>query len=604
MRLAEESTTLINVLLQHAIERPDATAYVFLSEDGSEETRTFGQLVRRARAIAAELQGKACAGERAILVYQPGLDFIEAILACFFARLVAVPVSPLRNARELPRLVGILEDSGARLVLSNNMTRSVAGRTLGTAPLPGNPTWVCTDSVPTSRADGFDAPLAEASSLAFLQYTSGSTGNPKGIMVTHANLIHNERVIKAGMGHNDSTVVVGWLPFYHDMGLIGNVFQPLFLGVKSVLMSPMTFLVSPAVWLRAISKFRATTSGGPNFAYELSVHRVTPEEIEGVDLSSWKVAFNGAEPVKAHVIEAFIRKFAPYGFRAEAFYPCYGLAESTLFVTGGAPGDPVVTLAVDADELRQNRAVERLGSSTVLVSCGRTNVGQSVVIVDPESLGVLPDGYVGEIWQSGGSVTAGYWEKPELTTATFAAQTADGAGPFMRTGDLGFLKHGELFVSGRLKDLVIIRGRNYYPDDIETAVYQGRPALRPGCAAAFTLSTDGDETKLIVVAEVQRTFLPRLEARTYRALLAEVRAQISDLFGLRLANLVLIRPGSIPKTTSGKLRRRYCRELYLENELDRAEIRQPEAIELTTAHVGPIEESKHGVECERRRSPR
>src|SRR5262249_24992206 len=200
-----------------------------------------------------------------------------------------------------------------------------------------------------------------------------STGNPKGVMVTHANLIHNERVIKAGMGQNDSTVVVGWLPFYHDMGLIGNVFQPLFLGVKSVLMSPMTFLVSPAVWLRAISKFRATTSGGPNFAYELCVHRVTPEEIEGVDLSSWKVAFNGAEPVKAHVTEAFIRKFAPYGFRAEAFYPCYGLAESTLFVTGGTPGERVVTLAMDADELRRNRVVEQPGSSTVLVSCGRTN---------------------------------------------------------------------------------------------------------------------------------------------------------------------------------------------------------------------------------------
>jgi len=593
MRLVEESTTLVDVLLQHAIERPDATAYVFLREDGTEETLTFGQLARRARAIAAELQGLTCAGERAILLFQPGLDFIEAILACFFARLVAVPVSPLRNPRELPRLVGIFEDSGARLVLSNNMTRSVACRTLGSVPLPGSPAWVGTDSVPTSRADGFDAPLAEASSLAFLQYTSGSTGNPKGVMVTHANLIHNERVIKAGTGHDDSTVFAGWLPFYHDMGLIGNVFQPLFLGVKSVLMSPMTFLVSPAVWLRAISRFRATTSGGPNFAYEICVHRVTPEEIEGVDLSSWKVAFNGAEPVKAHVIEAFIRKFAPYGFRAEAFYPCYGLAESTLFVTGGAPGVPVVTLAVDRDELRRNRAVEQPGSSTVLVSCGRTNLGQSIVIVDPESLRVLPDGHVGEIWQSGGSVTAGYWEKPELTTTTFAARTADGAGPFMRTGDLGFLKHCELFVSGRLKDLIIIRGRNYYPDDIETAVYQGRPALLPGGAAAFTLSTEGDETKLIVVAEVQRTFLPRLEARAYRTLLAEVRAQVSDLFGLRLANLVLIRPGSIPKTTSGKLRRCYCRELHLKNELDRVEIRQPEAIELTAAHLGLIK----GVEA-------
>lgn len=570
--------TLVEVVLQHATERPDATAYVFLRDDGTEESLTFGQLTRRAQAIAAQLQELTCVGERAILLYQPGLDFIEAILACFFARLVAVPVSPLRNARELPRLVGILQDSGARLVLSNSATRNVAGRTLGTAPLPGGPTWLSTDTVPTSRADGFVPQLPDASSMAFLQYTSGSTGNPKGVMVTHGNLIHNEMVIKNATGHDDSTVFAGWLPFYHGMGLIGNVFQPLFLGVMSVLMAPMTFLVTPGVWLKAISKYRATTSGGPSFAYELCVHRITPEEIEGIDLSSWRVAFNGAEPVKAHVIDAFAEKFAPYGFRRDAFYPCYGLAESTLFVTGGRAMAPVITLAVDPEALRQNRAVKQADSSTVLVGCGRTNMGQSVVIVDPDTLEVLPDGRVGEIWQEGGSVTAGYWGKPELTAATFAARTADGEGPFMRTGDLGFLMGGELFVSGRLKDLIIIRGRNYYPDDIESAVYQGRPALRPGGAAAFTLHADGDETKLVVVAEVQRTFLHRLEQRTYRALLADVRAQITDLFGLRLAHLVLIRPGSIPKTSSGKLRRRHCRELHVNNQLDRAEIQQPEVI--------------------------
>lgn len=586
----QRHTTIIEVLLQHAAERPDAAAYIFLRDDGKEESLTFGQLVRRAQAIAAELQAQTCIGDRAILLFQPSLDFIESILACFFARLVAVPVSPLRNARELPRLVGILEDSGARMVLSNSMTRNVAGRTLGTASLPGNPSWLFTDTVSTSRADDYEPQFAEASSLAFLQYTSGSTGNPKGVMVTHANLIHNETVIKTACEHDDATVFTGWLPFYHDMGLIGNVFQPLFLGVKSVLMAPMSFLVNPAVWLRAISKYRATTSGGPNFAYELCVNRLTPEEMEGVDLSSWRIAFNGAEPVKAHVIEAFIRKFAPYGFRAEAFYPCYGLAESTLFVTGGAHWEPVVTLAVDADELRENRVVEQPGSSTVLVGCGHTNMSQAVVIVDPETLDVLPDGHVGEIWQSGGSVTAGYWRKPELSAATFAARTADGAGPFMRTGDLGFLKNGELFVSGRLKDLIIIRGRNYYPDDIELAVYMDRSSLRPGAAAAFTVHAEGNDAELVVIAEMQRTFLSRLDIRTYRALLAEVRAQISDLFGLRLADLVLIRPGAMPKTSSGKLRRRHCRELYLNDQLDRAEILQPKPMAQPPVQVGAFEE--------------
>jgi acyl-CoA synthetase (AMP-forming)/AMP-acid ligase II len=571
--------TLVDVLIRHAAERPDATAYVFLRENGEEERLTFGQLTQRARAIAGHLQTLTCVGERAILLYQPGLDFIEAILACFFARLVAVPVAPLRNAKELPRLGGIIHDSGARLVLSNSVTRNTSGRTLGTAPLPGGPTWVCTDQIASSLADTFDGELPDASSLAFLQYTSGSTGSPKGVMVTHANLLHNETVIQNACKHDDSTVFVGWLPFYHDMGLIGNVFQPLYLGVMSVLMSPMTFLVSPAVWLRAISKFRGTTSGGPNFAYELCVHRVTPEEIEGIDLSSWRIAFNGAEPVKAHVIDAFARRFAAYGFRAEAFYPCYGLAESTLFVTGGDPTAPVITLAVDPEELRRNKVVEQPNSRTVLVGCGRTNMNQSVVIVDPDSMQVLPEGRVGEIWQSGGSVTAGYFAKPEQSAATFGARTADGQGPFMRTGDLGFLMNGELFVSGRLKDLIIVRGRNYYPDDIESAVYQGRPALRPGGAAAFTVHPDGDDTKLVVVAEVQRTFLPRLEKRTYKELLADVRAHIAETFGLRLAQLVLIRPGSIPKTSSGKLRRRHCRDLHVTNQLEHAEIRQPETID-------------------------
>src|SRR6478736_1111467 len=575
-----KSMTLVEVLLRHANERPDATAYVFLREDGGEDRLTFAELSRRARAIAAELRTLAAPGERVILLYQPSLLFIEAILACFFARLVAVPVVPLRNARELPRLAGIISDSGAQLILSNAATRSVAASALRASPLPSNPSWLCTETVLTSAASNFDGELPEPSSLAFLQYTSGSTGNPKGVMVTHANLIHNQTVIQVACEHDDTTVFAGWLPFYHDMGLIGNVFQPLYLGIQSVLFSPLTFLVSPATWLRTISKFRATTSGGPNFAYELCVQRVIAEDLEGVDLSSWRVAFNGAEPVKAQVIDAFIAKFSPYGFRAEAFYPCYGLAESTLFVTGGSPAAPVVKLGVDTEELRHGRAVELTDSATRLVGCGHTNQAQVVRIVDPESLRGLPDGQIGEIWQAGGSVTRGYWNNPALTAATFSAHTADGDGPFLRTGDLGFLRQGELFVSGRLKDLIIIRGRNYYPDDIESAVYQARPAFRPGGAAAFTLPTDGDD-RLIVVAEVQRSFLHRIEPRAVQALQADVRAQIADMFGLRLAQLVLIRPGSMPKTSSGKLRRRHCRELYEDDALQRVEVQQAEP------HAGP-----------------
>ena len=294
--------TLVEVLLRHAIERPDATAYVFLRDDGAEETLTFGQLEERARAIAGQLQALARVGERAVLLYQPGLDFIEAILACFFARLVAVPVAPLRNPRELPRLLGILEDSGARLVLSNSATRNAADRTLGTAPAAGGPIWICTDTVPTTMAETFHLELPDDSSLAFLQYTSGSTGNPKGVMVTHANLIHNQQVIRAACEHDQSTVFVGWLPFYHDMGLIGNVFQPLFLGRHVVLlMSPMTFLVAPVRLAagdlqvpgrppaagRTSRTSSACTEGHPRGASRGSTCR------------SWRVAFNGAEPVQA-----------------------------------------------------------------------------------------------------------------------------------------------------------------------------------------------------------------------------------------------------------------------------------------------------------------
>jgi acyl-CoA synthetase (AMP-forming)/AMP-acid ligase II len=577
--------TIVDIFLKHATERADRTACVFLHDDGREDTRTFGELARRARAIAAELQATTSPGDRAILLFQPSIDFVEAILGCFIARVIAVPVSPLRNARDLPRLMGILQDAGARLVLTNTATQKALSKAMGAAPPPGSPTFLSVDSVATSRADAFDGQLPEASALAFLQYTSGSTGNPKGVMVTHANLIHNETVIKTACNHDDSTVFCGWLPMYHDMGLIGNIFQPLFLGVKSVLMSPMTFLVDPSVWLKAISKFKATTSGGPNFAYELCVHRVVPEEIEGVDLSSWRIAFNGAEPVKAHVITAFIEKFASYGFRAETFYPCYGLAESTLFVTGGAPAEPVVTLALDPEALRQNRAVEQPGSSTVLVGCGRTNMGQSVIIVDPDSLSVLPEGQVGEIWQSGGSVTSGYWAKPDVTAATFGAKTADGDGPYMRTGDLGFLKDGQLFVSGRLKDLIIIRGRNYYPDDLETAVYQSNVSLRPGGAAAFTLSADGGETELIVVAELQKWYLPLLDTNSHPTLVADARARVADLFGLRVAQVVLINPGGMPKTSSGKLRRRHCRDLFLAGKLDVATIEEPLPIPESGARV-------------------
>jgi acyl-CoA synthetase (AMP-forming)/AMP-acid ligase II len=568
----KQAQSLVDVLERHAAERPEALAYVFLDGKGGQQASlTFSQLWRRVRAIAARLQQAGASGQAAALVYQPGLEFIESILACFAAKVLAVPVQPLRNAREAPRVVKIMEDARCGFLLTNAPTLATMRRAQQEveAGLTGV-RWLGTDEVPHTEADSFRREAIEPSSLAFLQYTSGSTGSPKGVMVSHSNLMHNEHILQMAFGHNETTRFVGWLPLYHDMGLIGVVFQSLYLGVPAVLLAPLTFLTSPVTWLQAISRWKATTSGAPSFAYELCVQRATAENMEGVDLSSWSLAFNGAEPVKAQVINAFIEKFAPHGFREEAFYPCYGMAEATLFVTGGSPTAKVVQLPVDAQHLMRNTVVHQEGPSTVLVGCGKTHGEHVVRVVDPESLRVLADGQIGELWISGPSVAGGYWNKPELTRATFQARTSEGEGPFLRTGDLGFWHEGELFISGRLKDLIIIRGRNYYPDDIESTVYNSHPAFRPTGAAAFTMEVEG-VTQLVVVAEVQRTFLSQLDARTSKTLLLKARQDVAEVYGLQLAELVLIKPATLPKTTSGKVRRSYCRELYRSGGLERVE---------------------------------
>lgn len=560
--------TLLNILDQHASERPNRTAYVFLHDDGQQDVVSFGQLARRARAIAAHLQGLGMSGERVILQYKPGLHFIEAILGCFYAGVVATPVVPVRNRRELPRVSSVMRDCGSRLVLTSKSTYAVSRALHENVLVEQNAEMICTDDIPDSAADGFRPVDHAPSSLCFLQYTSGSTGNPKGVMVTHANLMHNSQMLKSAFEADESAVIVSWLPLYHDMGLIFSIFQPLYLGTKSVLFSPMSFVSSPMLWLRAISDWRATTSGAPSFAYELCVHRMTAESMQGIDLSSWKIAFNGAEPVKSNVIDAFVQKFTPYGFREEAFYPCYGMAEATLMVSGGSLDAKVIKLSADSEKLAQNVIVEQPESKTVLVGCGTARAGQVVRIVDPESLKVLPDGRVGEVWIAGESVAAGYWGRPEETAATFQGRTEAGEGPFLRSGDLGFLRDGEIFITGRIKDLLIIRGSNHYPADIETTVCQGDEALRPGCAAAFTVE-DEQEAKLVVVVEAQRTALSKLDEAAYQAILTKVRREVTSIHGLRLSELVVISTGTLPKTSSGKIRRNYCRDLYLSDGLKR-----------------------------------
>lgn len=566
--------TLFDIVERHALGKPDAIAFTFIGNEGETSTLTYAQLALRVRAIAARLQCLHRRGDRILLMYQPGLDFIAAILACFAAGMVAVPVQPLQNRRVLPRLTGILENAGCRTILTNNALRQALLRSIpDLASATPQSHWLCSDAIADAGHTAFRKAQVTPSSLAFLQYTSGSTGAPKGVMVSHQNLLANETLIRRAFGHDSSTVFAGWLPLYHDMGLIGNVFQPLYLGIHAVLFAPMRFLTSPATWLRTISDWRASTSGAPSFAYELCVNRIADDDMEGIDLSSWSVAFNGAEPVKARVMQAFARRFAPYGFREEAFYPCYGMAEATLFLSGGVAAEKARLLKVDARALAAN-IIEPDAAGTALVSCGHAHGGHSIDIVDPNSLAVLAEGQVGEIWVGGPSVASGYWGNSALSEATFRALNASGAGPFLRTGDLGFTHQGELFVTGRLKDLIIVRGQNHYPDDIEATVYDGHDALKPGGAAAFTVGEESD-LKLVVVAEVQRLALAGLDRQTLDAMLARTRKEISEKHGLRLADLVLIKPATLPKTSSGKVRRSHCRALYQQGQLERIAVAAP-----------------------------
>ncbi len=540
---------------------------------------SYAGLDLRARAIGAALQRQGAAGQRALLLYPPGLDFVAAFFGCLYGGVVAVPAYPPRSARNLPRLLEIARDARPAIALTTAELKAAIGGLATQVPELAALRLMATDEVPEAAAETWRDPGAAGSSLAFLQYTSGSTATPKGVMVSHGNLLHNEEMIRQAFGQSAESVIVGWLPLYHDMGLIGNVLQPLFLGARCLLMSPIAFLQSPKRWLAAISRHRATTSGGPNFAYDLCVRKIAPADREDLDLSSWDLAFNGAEPVRAESMARFAEAFAGCGFRPSAFFPCYGLAEATLFVAGGAAlgksrGLPRAA-AFDRALLEAGEAKpqpEANPASRTLVSCGRAWLGQELAIVDPAALTRCPDRQVGEVWVRGASVARGYWQRPEATAETFEGRLAGesaaaGEEPFLRTGDLGFVDGGELFVTGRLKDLIIIRGRNLYPQDIELTVERSHPALRPGCGAAFSVEV-GEEERLVVVQELERGEERPPTPETVEAIAEAVRRAVAEEHEAQVHQVVLLRATSIPKTSSGKLQRRACRAALLGGKLE------------------------------------
>ncbi len=555
-----ELVNLVDLLRFRAADQPERVAYTFLVDGETAEAHlTYAELDRRARMLASELAHRGYTGARALVVFEPGLDYIAAFLGALYAGVVAVPVyppDPLRAGRTLARLRSIVRDAQARVLLSNHAILDWAESLF--ARVPELETILAVDEIEPVRAAEWDPPELTSDSVAFLQYTSGSTGAPKGVMVSHGNLLHNLQQLHRLDGPHP--VGVAWLPPYHDMGLIGGVLWPLYSGGRIILMSPLSFAQRPARWLQAISRYRAQTSASPNFGYELCVRKVSAAEKAQLDLSSWTLAINGAEPVRADTLVRFAEAFAPCGFRPSAFYPSYGLAEATLLVTGAAKHRPPVIRGFCPERLeRDGLAVPREPSQggRELVSCGRPARDQRVAIVDPQRRIELSPGTVGEIWVSGASVALGYWNRAEETRAVFEAVLSDtGDGPFLRTGDLGFVLDGQLFVTGRLKDLIIVAGRNYYPQDIERTVERCHPALKQDGGAAFSIEHAGEE-RLVIVHEVQRPKKVDLAE-----LAAAIEQQVLAEHDLRPHSVVLIAAGTLPKTSSGKTQRALCRDQY------------------------------------------
>jgi acyl-CoA synthetase (AMP-forming)/AMP-acid ligase II/acyl carrier protein len=584
--------TLVDVARYRAAKQAQKTAYTFLADGANRERHlTYAGLDRRARAIAAFLQDAAMSGERALLFYAPGLDFICTFFGCLYAGVVAVPTYPPVNRQMMAQVEPIIKDAGPQAILTTadiaaKLKTLLSLQSIGKKSLlrfigkglekyfpifkqlgGENSRVIATDRIDTDLDQMWQRPELDSNSLAFLQYTSGSTSLPKGVMVSHGNIMHNQNLIQQYFQQPKGVAFVSWLPQYHDMGLIGNILHPFYMGGHSVVFSPFEFLKKPLRWLEAISKYRAHTSGAPNFAYELCVRKVSTEDKQKLDLSSWQVAYNGAEPIRHATLESFAAYFAECGLAKSALYPCYGLAEGTLIVAGGKLQAAPVYLACDKEGLKEDR-IQPVDpgdpAATVLVGSGTAFDGQKVRVVAPEERIELGDNEIGEIWVSGPSIAQGYWNNPDSTRQTFQARIRSADGDrFLRTGDLGFLRDGNLFITGRVKDLIIIHGQNYIPSDIEYTVEGSHANLRRGCSAAFAVQAAGEE-KLAAVCEIRK----KVKLAELKKIAAGIRRAITDSHGINAARIVLIKARTIPKTTSGKIRRKMCKMALLNHKLD------------------------------------
>lgn len=566
-------STLNDVIQYNAEHDPDKVIYnsiTFADEDERcEDKLTNLELDRRVRNLAVILQKFNLEGERALLLYPPGLDYLCAFYACLYSGIIAVPAYPPFSERLARRLSSIIKDSGSKVILATDDILFLVKPLMENIEEMTFIEWISTSNLGSDPLNDYKRPDINGDTVAFLQYTSGSTSNPKGVILTHENVLDNLSSLEKNCHYTPESRCFMWLPQYHDMGLIGAVLQAMYTNFFIGFMSPLDFLQNPYRWLKGMSDFKATMSGGPNFAYDLAVKRITDEERATLDLSNWEIAANGGEPVRAETIDRFVETFGPCGFRRETFSPGYGLAESTFYMTSVPIGKSPRIIHLDASSLEQNKIKKVFGETPncrSLVSNGPVGLSCRVIIVNPDSLCKCPENEVGEIWTSSNSVGLGYWGRKEESEPIFKAFTKDShEGPFLRTGDLGFIYDGELFITGRQKDLIIIRGRNHYPQDIEKTVEESHNALRKGCSAVFSIESN-DEEKLVVVQEIKKQSVamgvPLVDV------LSSIRRSVIANHDVTPDDIVLIKAGTIQKTSSGKIQRQLTKSKYLKKAFD------------------------------------
>jgi acyl-CoA synthetase (AMP-forming)/AMP-acid ligase II len=569
--LSTSFKSLVELLNDRAQTIPYNQAFIFL-KDGEIEfgSLTYQSLDQQARAIATHLQSVTAVGDRVLLVYpfNAALEFIVAIFGCFYAGIIAVPIQLPHNPQEWVDFnfrvqecqVGVALTSASMInILQNSWNERGQGKL----------SWIATDTIDLANAANWQEPKIDSDAVAYFQYTSGSTGIPKAVVITHSNVLQNCRNFQHTFPHLDFRAV-GWLPLTHDFGLVAGVMQTIYTGGFAAFMSPMAVFQNPSRWLKAISSYKATVSGAPNFAYDICVQRVNPAEIPNLDLSNWRVAGNGAEPIRSETLENFTEVFAPYGFPKEAFYLSYGMAEATLVISGGAFNDSLTIKYIDEKALEQNRVVivaEGQAGARTVINCGCAWPGNRVVIVNPQTLTPCPPDGVGEIWVQGAGLSSSYWQRPEETAKTFQAYLADSQdGPFLRTGDLGFVHDDQLFITGRLKDIMIFWGRNFYPQILEQTSEKSHPALSANGSAAFAVDVEGEE-RLVIVQEINRHALRKLNAEQVAEIIGAIRQNMIMQLMVDVYAIALIKPSTLPKTTSGKVQRRYCRDLFLTGKL-------------------------------------